>query len=137
MFFHAVLLVALILGFPWLSEHVLKPLSNDMFGVVKQVISYQNIIIMIVLLVGVFVIPYVNYLMTKNTKAKQVITYMGGANAGDNMNFISSTGEAKEMHVANFYMEDLMGEKRLFTPAIMISTFIIIVYQIIVIGGAF
>ncbi|MDC7280439.1 NADH-quinone oxidoreductase subunit L [Butyrivibrio fibrisolvens] len=137
MFFHAVLLVALILGFPWLSEHVLKPLSNDMFGVVKQVISYQNIIIMIVLLVGVFVIPYVNYLMTKNTKAKQVITYMGGANAGDNMNFISSTGEAKEMHVANFYMEELMGEKRLFTPAIMISTFIIIVYQIIVIGGAF
>ncbi len=137
MFFHAVLLVALILGFPWLSEHVLKPLSDDMFGVVKQVISYQNIIIMIVLLVGVFVIPYFNYLMTKNTKAKQVITYMGGANAGDNMNFISSTGEAKEMHVANFYMEELMGEKRLFTPAIMISTFIIIVYQIIVIGGAF
>ena len=137
MFFHAILLVALILGFPWLSEHVLKPLSNDMFGGVKQVISYQNIIIMIVLLVGVFVIPCLNYLMTKNTKAKQVITYMGGANAGDNMNFISSTGEAKEMHVANFYMEDLMGEKRLFTPAIMISTFIIIVYQIIVIGGAF
>lgn len=137
MFFHAVLLVALILGFPWLSEHVLKPLSDDMFGVVKQVISYQNIIIMIVLLVGVFVIPSLNYLMTKNTKAKQVITYMGGANAGDNMNFISSTGEAKEMHVANFYMEELMGEKRLFTPAIMISTFIIIVYQIIVIGGAF
>ncbi|MBE5911351.1 NADH-quinone oxidoreductase subunit 5 family protein [Pseudobutyrivibrio sp.] len=137
MFFHAILMVALILGFPWISTNVLKPLSREMFGIVLQVISKENIIIMIVLLVGIFVIPYINYLMTKNVKYKKVLTYMGGANAGDNMNFVSATGEAKEMHVANFYMEDIMGEKRLFTPAIMISTFIIIVYEIIVIGGAF
>lgn len=137
MFFHAFMMVALILGFPWLSENVLKPLSEDMFGTVKQVISYQNIIIMIVLLVGVFVIPCINYLMTKGTKAKQVITYMGGANVGDNFNFVSATGDPKEMHIANFYMEDIMGEKKLFIPAIMISTFIIIVYMIIVVGGAF
>ncbi len=136
MFFHAFLMVALILGFPWLSRNVLKPLSKDMFGAVEMVISRQNIIIMIVLLVGIFVIPLVNYLMTKNSKYKQVITYMGGANAGDNMNFISSTGDPREMHVANFYMEEIMGEKKLFTPAIMISSFVIIVYLIIVIGGA-
>ncbi len=137
MFFHAALVIALIIGFPWLSEHVLKPLTNDMFGTVEQVISYQNIIIMIVLLVGVFIVPTLNYFMTKNTKAKEVITYMGGANAGDNFNFVSSTGDAKEMHIANFYMEDIMGEKKLFTPALIVSTCIIIVYLIIVIGGAF
>ena len=137
MFFHAFMMIALILGFPWLSANVLKPMSNEMFGTDVQVISYQNIVIMIVLLVGVFIIPFINYLMTKNTKAKQVITYMGGANCGDNFNFVSSTGDPKEMHISNFYMEDIMGEKKLFTPAIMISTFIIIVYMIIVIGGAF
>ena len=137
MFFHAFMMIALILGFPWLSANVLKPMTNEMFGTDVQVISYQNIIIMIVLLVGVFVIPAINYVLTKNTKAKQVITYMGGANCGDNFNFVSSTGDPKEMHISNFYMEDIMGEKKLFTPAIMISTFIIIVYMIIVIGGAF
>ncbi|SEK17566.1 ech hydrogenase subunit A [Pseudobutyrivibrio ruminis] len=137
MFFHAFMMVALILGFPWLSKHVLKPLSNDMFGTATQVISYQNMIIMIVLLVGIFVVPFVNFVLTKGQKAKQVITYMGGANAGDNFNFVSATGDPKEMHIANFYMEDIMGEKKLFTPAIMISAFIIIVYMIIVIGGAF
>ncbi len=137
MFFHAALMIALILGFPWLSANVLTPLSKNMFGVDEQVISFENIIIMIVLLVGVFIIPLVNYVMTKNTKYKKVITYMGGANAGDNMNFVSATGDAKEMHIANFYMDEIMGEKKLFTPAILISAFIIIVYQIIVIGGAF
>lgn len=137
MFFHAFMMLALILGFPWLSKHVLKPLSNDMFGTATQVISYQNMVIMIVLLVGIFVVPFVNYVLTKGQKAKQVITYMGGANAGDNFNFVSATGDPKEMHIANFYMEEIMGEKKLFTPAIMISTFIIIVYMIIVIGGAF
>ncbi len=137
MFFHAFMMLTLILGFPWLSKHVLKPLSNDMFGTATQVISYQNMVIMIVLLVGIFVVPFVNYVLTKGQKAKQVITYMGGANAGDNFNFVSATGDPKEMHIANFYMEEIMGEKKLFTPAIMISTFIIIVYMIIVIGGAF
>ena len=137
MFFHATLMVALILGFPWLSQNVLKPLSRNMFGAVEQVISQENIIIMIVLLVGVFVIPAFNYIMTKNSKYRPVLTYMGGANAGDNMSFVSATGEAKEMHVANFYMEEIMGEKKLFTPAIIISAFLIIVYMIIVIGGAF
>ena len=137
MYFHAFLMVILILGFPWLSQNVLKPLSKEMFGAVEQVISLQNIIIMIVLLIGVFVIPAVNYLATKNTKYKPVLTYMGGANAGDNMSFVSSTGDAREMHVANFYMEEIMGEKKLFTPAVLISSFIIIVYLLIVIGGAF
>jgi ech hydrogenase subunit A len=75
--------------------------------------------------------------MTKNQKGREVITYMGGANYGDNFNFVSATGDAKEMHISNFYMEDIMGEKKLFTPAVMISTFIVIVYLIIVIGGAF
>ena len=137
MFFHAFMMIALILGFPWLSENVLKPLSDSMFGVADQVISHQNIVIMIVLLVGIFVIPCVNYFLTVGQKSKEVITYMGGANYGDNFNFVSSTGDAKEMHIANFYMEDIMGEKKLFTPAIMISSVIIIVYMIIVIGGAF
>ena len=137
MFFHAFMMIALILGFPWLSANVLKPMTNEMFGTDVQVISYQNIIIMIVLLVGVFLIPLCNYVLTKNTKAKQVITYMGGANCGDNFNFVSSTGDPKEMHISNFYMDEIMGEKKLFTPAIMISTVIIIVYMIIVIGGAF
>ena len=137
MFFHAFMMVALILGFPWLSEHILKPLSDDMFGIAGQVISHQNIIIMIVLLVGIFVIPCLNYVMTVGQKSKEVITYMGGANYGDNFNFVSATGDPKEMHIANFYMEEIMGEKKLFIPAIMISSFIIIVYMIIVIGGAF
>jgi ech hydrogenase subunit A len=137
MFFHAIMMVTLILGFPWISRNILSPLSESMFGTVKQVISQENIIIMIVLLVGVFVIPTCNYLMTKNTKFKPVLSYMGGANAGDNMSFVSSTGESKDMHVANFYMDEILGEKKLFTPAIMIATFIIIVYLIIVIGGAF
>ncbi|MCR4694626.1 MAG: NADH-quinone oxidoreductase subunit L [Pseudobutyrivibrio sp.] len=137
MFFHAAMMVLLILGFPWLSNNVLKPLTYDMFSTVKQVISYENITIMIVLLVGVFVIPFINYLFSKNQKGKQVITYMGGANAGDNFNFVSATGDPKQMHISNFYMEDIMGEKKLFTPSLIISTVIIVVYLIMVVGGAF
>ena len=136
MFFHAVLIVMLILGFPWIADHVLRPLTTDMFGYASDVISQSNITIMLIMLCGVFVVPAINYLMTKNTYKKEVISYMGGANSGDNYNFVSATGDPKELNVANFYMNDIFGEKKLYMPAIAISSFVIIVFLIIIIGGA-
>ena len=136
MFFHAVLMIALILGFPVLSKYVLSPLTTDMFGDSYQVISTNNMIIMIIMLCGIFVVPFLNYVFTKKHTGKEVIAYMGGANTGDNFSFVSSTGDSKELKISNFYMDDIFGEKKLFTPAIIISTFVIIVFLIIIIGGA-
>ncbi len=136
MFFHTALMVALILGFPVLAEYALSPITTEMFGVTETVMSTTNMVIMIVLLLGIFIVPAVCYLFTKGTKSKQVLAYMGGANAGDNINFVSASGDAKELIISNFYMEEIFGEKKLFAPAVIVSTFIIIVFLIIVIGGA-
>lgn len=136
MFFHAVLIVALILGFPVISKNVLMPLTTDMFGYAQEAISESNIIIMIILLCGIFIVPTINYFMSKNKPVKKVMAYMGGANTGDDINFVSTTGESKKLEVANFYMEPIFGEAKIWQPAIVVSTFVLLVFLIIIIGGA-
>ncbi|MBE5890779.1 MAG: NADH-quinone oxidoreductase subunit L [Lachnospiraceae bacterium] len=137
MFFHAILLVGLCVCFPFVSDYVVLPLTGEMFDEASAVISKGNIIVMVIMIIAILVVPTLSYLATKKTGAKQVLAYMGGDNAGDNVNFIDAVGESKELKVSNWYLENVFGEKKLFTPSLIISTLIIVVLMSTVVGGAF
>ncbi len=137
MYFHAVLLILLCVGFPFLSRHVIEPLMVDMYGVSSPVITDGNIAIMVIMICAIFVVPCINYLLTKKVKDKPVIVYMGGANVGDNKNFIDSAGEEKELTVSNWYMTEWFGEKKIFRPSVAFGTLILVVFMCVIIGGAF
>jgi ech hydrogenase subunit A len=64
------------------------------------------------------------------------MAYMGGANVGDNRNFIDAMGDSKELKVSNWYLDDWFGEKKLLKPAIWIGIAIILIFLALVIGGA-
>ncbi len=136
MYFHAVLLIALCVGFPFISKYVIEPLMKDMYGFSNAVISEGNIAIMVIMICAIFIVPSINYLLTKNRNDKTVMVYMGGANTGDNKNFIDATGESKELQVSNWYMTNWFGEDKLFKPAIIVGVLIIVIFMCVVIGGA-
>ena len=73
----------------------------------------------------------------KETRYKKAPRYINGVNAGDQMNYIDSMGEKKRFFLANWYMEDIFGEKKLWNPSIVISILIIVALMVISIGGAF
>lgn len=137
MYFHAILLIILCVGFPFISRFVIEPLMNDMYGTSNQVISDGNIAIMVIMICAIFVVPMVNYFLTKNRKDKEIMIYMGGANTGDNMNFIDSMGESKELQVSNWYMTNWFGEDKLMKPAEVVGVAIIMIFLCVIIGGAF
>ena len=91
---------------------------------------------MVVMICAVFIVPMINYLITRHTVDKEVLAYMGGVNSGDNKNFNDAVGNPKELQVSNWYLEDYLGEKKLFTPSVIIGAFIIVVHLCVVIGGA-
>ena len=136
MYFHAVLLIILCVSFPFLSKYIIEPLMIHMYGVSSPVISDGNIAIMVIMICAIFVVPCINYLLSKKIKHKTVMVYMGGANIGDNRNFIDSEGEPKELQVSNWYMTDWFGEDKLFRPSVAVSTLLIVVFLCVIIGGA-
>lgn len=134
---HSAFMIMLCFAFPFISSHVIIPYIHQVFNNAYQVISGDNIIIMMIMLISIFVIPGISWISARHTKYSKVDRYINGVNAGDQMNYIDSMGEKRRFFLANWYMEDIFGEKKLWNPSIMISILLIVTFFVISIGGAF
>ena len=133
----AVLMIGLCIMFPLISTSMVEPFLAEMFhSTIPAIISDGNMKIMLMMLFAIVILPIAVRFLTFGKKQKIVMSYMGGANSGDDRNFTDSFGDKKEMYLANWYMEDYFGEKKLLLPSIMVAAAIIAVLLGIVIGGA-
>ena len=134
---HAVTMIALVLAFPLVSAYLIEPFLVGMFhDNIPQVISSGNMFIMMLMLCAIAILPIVLRALTFGGKDKIVMSYMGGANAGDDRSFINSFGAVKPMYLANWYMGDYFGEKKIYKPAVAFATLILVVLMLVAIGGA-
>ena len=139
LFIHAFLMIALCLSFPFLSKEVVEPmLYQDIFIQVTStstVLENGNFYVMVVMLVAVFVFPAVTFLISRKVRQEKVISYMGGANEGDNRNFTNSYGGRTKLYMTNWYMENIFGEKKLLNPSLLLAAVVLIVMMCVIIGG--
>lgn len=132
----SVMMVALCLSFPIVSTYLIEPFLQELFHTTAvSVISSGNVLIMLMMIFMIILLPILVRFLTLGKKNKIVMSYMGGANTGDDRSFINSMGEPKQMYLTNWYMEDWFGEKKLWKPSIILSTAAVIVLLVIVIGG--
>lgn len=133
---HSALMILTCFAFPLLSSKLIVPYINDVFHNAQQVISNDNIIIMMIMLAAIFLVPAAAWLFVRKAHYRKVPRYINGVNAGDQMNYIDSMGEKKRFFLANWYMEDIFGEKKLWIPSEVISILLIVVFSVLSIGGA-
>lgn len=132
----SVMMVALCLTFPVVSSYLIEPFLQELFHTeAVSVISSGNVLIMLMMIFMIVLLPVLVHFLTLGKKNKIVISYMGGANTGDDRSFVNSTGDAKRMYLANWYMESWFGEKKLWKPSIVLSAAAIIILLVMVIGG--
>lgn len=133
----AVLMLALCLSFPLVSSNVVEPFLVTMFHeTLPAIISDGNTHIMVIMLSAIVILPIAVRFLTFGKEKKIVMSYMSGANTGDDRNFTDSLGEEKPMYLANWYMEDWFGESKILKPSIMLASAVILVLMGIAIGGA-
>ncbi len=133
----SVMTVTLCLTFPFVSSNLIEPFLQDMFHQeVTAVISNGNIFIMGMMLCAILVLPLAVRFLTFGKKHKIVMSYMGGANTGDDRSFTDSFGNEKKMYLTNWYMEEWFGEKKMLKPSLILSTAGLVVLMILAIGGA-
>lgn len=132
---HSALMISLCFIFPLISKRVIIPFIHTVFNNAYEVISDDNVIIMMIMIIAIFAIPGIAWLFAKHTKYRKVDRYINGVNAGDQMNYIDSMGEKKRFFLANWYMENIFGEKKLWEPSVIISILMIVAFMVISIGG--
>lgn len=133
----SVLMVTLCLTFPLVSTYLIEPFLMEMYHqYVPNLIGTGNLYIMIMMLCTILVLPIAVRILTLGKKNKIVMSYMGGANAGDDRNFTDSFGEEKHMYLSNWYMPDYFAENKLLLPSLVLASGALIILMIMTIGGA-
>lgn len=134
---HAVMMIALLVGFPLIARDLIQPLLSDVYGFpVESVLSASDLIIMIIMLASMVVIPFIGKLVGSSIKTTEGTEYIAGINLGDHKSFVDSFGEAKTMNHANWYFQGLVDEEKWLLVGNYIASFIIALLGIItIIGG--
>lgn len=133
---HAVLMIALCVLLPLISGAYVDPLLTEMFGTYQDVLNTKVLVILSVMIAFVFAVPIASYFYFKNHKAEVKLTYMSGINTGDNNGFIDSFGDPKQLWLSNFYFRSFIHPHQLRVISQIVTTAVIIVMEIMVIGGA-
>lgn len=134
---HSVFMIALCFVFPFISKQVIVPYIDTVYSSATEVISQDNIIIMMIMIVLIFVVPVISWMTARHTKYQKVARYINGVNAGDQMNYIDSMGEKKRFFLANWYLENYFGEKKLYLVSVVGSILLIVSLIVMAVGGAF
>ncbi len=133
----AVIMTALCILFPLVSTHFVEPFLAEMFHqTLPAIISNGNMNIMMMMLFFIVILPVAVRVLTFGKKNKVVMSYMNGANTGNDRQFTNSFGGSTSMYLASWYMEDYFGEKKILKPSIALAAAALIVLMIIAIGGA-
>lgn len=128
LFGHAFLMIMLCVLLPIISVQLVEPLLAQLFNVAHvSVLAPEDLVIMVIMLIMVFIIPLVARFILRRIKATPNIEYMAGINEGDNRHFRDSFGQSKNMYLSNWYMVDYFGANKIWKPSLIISVGVIIV----------
>lgn len=136
LFVHAAAMVGVCLFFPILSGKLVQPIIETMYSVVDPTISSGNLTIMVVLLVCVFGLPALLAQLSKSVQRREVLNYMAGINTGDGQHFVDSMGEAKELQLSAWYLENWFGEQKVMKPSLLVAVAVILLMFVLILGGA-
>ncbi|MBQ6558515.1 MAG: NADH-quinone oxidoreductase subunit L [Clostridia bacterium] len=132
---HATIMVALCVLLPILSRSVVEPVLIQLYRVGHTtVLAPEDLIIVVVMVIMIFVVPFIAAFIVRRMKVQPSLEYMSGINTGDNRTFRDSFGNIRYNFLSNWYLVDYFSEKKLWKIAVAVSVGIIVVCAGLVIG---
>ena len=133
---HAVLMIALCVFMPWLSNNFVDPLLVEMFGKFTNVLPGGILAMMVLIMCIVFLIPILAYMYAKNHRTNYKLNYMSGINTGNNNAFTDSFGEEKKLWLSNYYFDRLIRPDQMMIFSQLVATAVLAVMVSFLLGGA-
>jgi ech hydrogenase subunit A len=118
----AALTILTCMTFPLISNQFIEPYIGGGFTAADSVLGTSNLIVMGLMLamVAMFPLSFLNY----NRKVKVVDAYLAGANVESTdgqARFQGSAGTIRDMSMHNYYMDQVLGEERVFKAGFWIA----------------
>ena len=124
---HTVLVILACAFFPVIASQAIAPyLSALLGGNGGSLIGTGDTAIMLMMLAMVLILP-LSFLLLGGKSSKQVGVYMAGENTGDNVTFHGAMGQDRKEELANWYMGDLLNERKLMLAGGVLCAALIII----------
>ena len=137
---HSLIMIAVVFVFPLISLKVVVPFTAQIYGTTSEVLSNQNIVLTIIMVVFIFLIPTAAYfLIARNRPFPKADRYFSGAGCGDQIGFTDSFGNEKKEFLTNWYLEGIFGEDKMYKPSVYTAIGILVIMTAVsfYIGGGF
>ncbi len=135
---HAIMMICLCVSLPLLSIYAVEPLLLQIYNIAQvQVLAPEDLVIMVIMLIMIFIIPVMARVFTSRIKTRPNIEYMSGVNQGDDRHFEDSFGNSKNMYLSAWYLEDYFGEKKIWKPAAAVAVVLLVAFIGIAFGTVF
>ena len=107
-----VLLLACCLGLPVISQFVIGPYLEVVYGEAPKLIDIDNLIIMVAIVAFIAIVLLTPW--GRATDKRRIAVYLGGQCADpDSRTYHASMGRTMTSSKRNWYMEDIFGEKKM------------------------
>jgi len=133
---HAILMIALCVFMPWLSNNFVDPMLVELFGKFVNVLPNGILAMMVLIMCIVFLIPLAAYFYAKNRQTNYKLNYMSGINTGNNNAFVDSFGGEKKLWLSNYYFDRLIRPDLMMVFCQVITTAVLAVMISFILGGA-
>lgn len=110
--------------FPLISSAFIDPYLGQLYHHTGKM-DHGNIVIMMIMLAMVCLFPlsFFNY----GRKVKVLDPYLGGANLETSERFQGSLGVVQNMEMKNYYLEEFLGEERVFRLGVVVAGVLVVV----------
>ncbi len=134
---HTFIMVALCLVFPFLSDSLVTPIVNSLFGTdnFKPVLSDENLVILVTMIAAIALVIILGFIITRLVKTRKTTIYMSGIVTDDERHYVGAMDEEITMYHANWYLSDTIGTDRLMNVCTAVAAAGLIISIILVIGG--
>ncbi len=129
------LVITLCATFPFLGSIFIEPMLWVEFGYkAGQIISSDDVRVMLMMLIMIALMPVLAMFLIYNRKEKMTMSYMSGANAGDDRHFTDAFGGIRPSYLSNWYMEKMFGEKKILVLSLAVAAAFVVVLMILSVG---
>lgn len=134
---HTIIMVTLCLVFPFLSDSLVTPIVNSLYGTTtfKPVLSDENLVILVAMIVVIALVIIAGFILTRLVKTKNTTVYMSGIDTGDERHYVGAFDEERTMYHANWYLSDTIGTDRLMNVSTALAAAGLIIGMVLTIGG--
>lgn len=121
----AALLLACCVCLPIISQGVIGPYLEDVFGTAPRLIDVDNLIIMVAIVLFIAIVLLTPW--GRATKKKRVAVYLGGTCTDpDGRQYHGSMGRTMTSSKRNWYMQGIFGEERLTGVGLIVSAAVLL-----------